>query len=212
MVSSSSYQRKRVWLRRLRKFVSTAVIGGVVVVLPLAILYLLVRLIFLSLVPLLNPVGEALNLSVYLQAWIVDLLSLGIVISGFFLLGLAVRTQLGGRFFQMIEQQYLYKLPLYSVLRETIRQFTGSDRAPFSQVVLVDVYSNNTRMIGFITEELSDGRYAVFAPTGPNPTNGFIFIVEHGQLEFLSTKPEDAMRVVIGLGVGAKALVKEEKV
>lgn len=202
--------RKRVWLRRLGQFVTTTVIGGVVVVLPAAILYLLVRLIFLSLVPVLEPVGQLLGLSAFVQGWVVDLLSLGLVILAFFLLGLMVRTQLGANFLHKIEREYLYKLPLYSVLRETIRQFTGNERTPFSQVVLVDVYSNPTRMIGFITEELPTGQYAVFVPTGPNPTNGFIFVVSPEQLEFLAAKPEDAMRAVIGLGVGTSALLKEK--
>lgn len=202
--------RKRVWLRRLGQFVTTTVIGGVVVVLPAAILYLLVRLIFLSLVPVLEPVGQLLGLSAFVQGWVIDLLSLGLVILAFFLLGLMVRTQFGANFLHKIEREYLYKLPLYSVLRETIRQFTGNERTPFSQVVLVDVYSNPTRMIGFITEELPTGQYAVFVPTGPNPTNGFIFVVSPEQLEFLAAKPEDAMRAVIGLGVGTSALLKEK--
>jgi uncharacterized membrane protein len=208
MSSLISSRRRRVWLRRLSQFFTTTVIGGVVVVLPMAILYLLVRLVFLSLVPILEPIGQVLGLSAIAQGWFVDLLSLGVVITGFFLLGLMVRTRFGGRFFQEIEEKYLYKLPLYSVLRETIRQFTGNDRAPFSQVVLVDVYSNDTRMIGFVTEEMPNGRIAVFVPTGPNPTNGFIFIVRPEQLEYLDVKPEEAMRTVIGLGVGAGSLTK----
>ena len=75
---------------------------------------------------------------------------------------------------------------------------------PFSEVVEVDIFNNGTRMIGFISDEMSDGRYSVFVPTGPNPTNGFIFLVDKAQLHFVDVAPEEAMRTVVGVGTGAK--------
>ena len=77
---------------------------------------------------------------------------------------------------------------------------------PFSQVVLVKVFNSETLMTGFITEEMDDELFTVFVPTGPNPTNGFIFHVKRNQLVFVDTKPEDAMRTVIGVGTGSHIL------
>ncbi len=200
---------QRTLLQKLTRFIATTVLGGVVVVLPAVILFLLVRLIFRSIVPILEPVGHLFELQEYVQKWMVDILSLALVITGFFLLGLMVRTRFGRRFFDRIEQQYLYKLPLYSILRETIRQFTGSTKAPFSQVVLVDVFNSSTKMLGFITEELTNDELAVFVPTGPNPTNGFIFILPRDKVELVNIRTEDAMRIVIGLGVGMDIAIRK---
>ncbi len=196
-------------LQKLTRFIATTVLGGVVVVLPAVILFLLVRLVFLTIVPVLQPIGYLFELQDYVQKWMVDILSLAFVIIGFFLLGLMVRTRLGSRFFDRIEQQYLYKLPLYSILRETIRQFTGSSKTPFSQVVLVDVFNSSVRMIGFITEELANDELAVFVPTGPNPTNGFIFVLPRNRVELVNIRTEDAMRIVVGLGVGMGSVIRK---
>ena len=95
---------------------------------------------------------------------------------------------------------------MYGTIKETVQQFTGAKRMPFSQVVLVDVFSNETRMLGFVTDEHGGDRYTIFVPTGPNPTNGFIFNVSKEQLEFLDIKPDEAMRTIIGVGTGASTL------
>ena len=37
-------------------------------------------------------------------------------------------------------------------------------------------------------------------------TNGFIFHVKKEQLEFVDTRPEEAMRTIIGVGTGSEVL------
>jgi uncharacterized membrane protein len=64
-------------------------------------------------------------------------------------------------------------------------------------------------MIGFISAETNEGggMYSVFVPTGPNPTNGFIFLMEKEQVTFLDIKSEEAMRMIIGVGTGSEKLL-----
>ena len=73
---------------------------------------------------------------------------------------------------------------------------------------MVKVFTSDTLMTGFVTEILNEDLYTVFVPTGPNPTNGFIFHVKKDQLVFVDTKPEDAMRTIIGVGTGSGILFK----
>ena len=96
------------------------------------------------------------------------------------------------------------------LLRDTVQQFLGNtDKMPFKEVVEVDVFNSGTKMIGFVSDKFSDGRYSIFVPTGPNPTNGFIFLVEESQLVFSNIRPEEAMRVVVGVGTGASTLFSQ---
>ncbi len=88
-----------------------------------------------------------------------------------------------------------------------MRQFFGAKKTPFSQVVLVDVFDNGSLMTGFITDdEIKEDFFTVFVPTGPNPTNGFIFHVKKDKVKYLDTRPEDAMRTIIGMGTGSRIL------
>ena len=203
-------RRTRIFFKRLRRFFITTVIGGVVVILPITLFIALIRFFYLFTTRLLTPISNLIDFPSDHKKWIVDLISFGVVIALFFLIGLIVRTEFGKRFFSSIERNWLSQLPLYDTVRDTVRQFTGQKKMPFSQVVLVDVFGTPTRMTGFVTEELGDGRYTVFVPTGPNPTNGFIFHVNAAQIEFLDVRPEEAMRTIIGVGTGSQVLFKRK--
>ena len=199
-------RRQQALARRLRRFFLTTVIGGLVVVLPLTLLVLIIRFVVNFITNLLDPVKQLLSLPESLGQGLVDLIAFSIVIAAFFMVGLIVRTELGERLFQKIEEQWLAQLPFYKTLRDTVRQFLGRDQMPFSQAVLVDAFNNGTLMTGFVTEELGEGWYTIFVPTAPNPTNGFVFHVPAERLRFLDVKSEEAMRSIIGMGTGSSIL------
>lgn len=202
-------KRTLVIAKKLRRFFFTTVLGGIVVILPIYIFGALIKVVFNFTSRLLTPVSSLLSFSSDVNRWIVDLLALAIVIFLFFLIGLGVRTELGRQLLAFIEENWLAKAPFYILLRDTVRQILGQEKMPFRQVVLVDVYSNSTRMTGFVVDSTKDGSYyTVFVPTAPNPTNGFIFHVKREQLEFLETKTEDALRSVISMGTGSAALLE----
>lgn len=202
----------RAFLRRLRNFFFTTVLGGVVVVLPISLLIMIIRFIFNLTTGLLDPIKKLFDFPSYIGDWLIDLMALTAIIILFFIIGLTVRTELGSKLFNRIDRQWLSQLPFYSILRDTVQQFFGNKKVPFSQVVLVDVFNNDTLMTGFITGEIDDEIYTVFVPTGPNPTNGFIFHVRRRQLIFLKVRPEEAMRTIIGVGTGSEVLFKKDMV
>lgn len=205
-------KKKRGFFQRLRRFFLTTFIGGLVVVLPITLFIAVVRLIINFLTNIVEPVGELLQFSDDFAAWIVQLLSLAIVIFAFFLMGLLVRTELGNKFFINLEERWLMPLPLYGTIRETVRQFIGKDKMPFSQVVLADVFGGGTLVTGFITDELGNDYYTIFIPTAPNPTNGFVFHVHRSKIKFLDVRSEDALRTVIGLGTGSNMLFNAKEI
>lgn len=198
-------------MTRFRNFLFTTLIGGFVVLLPIAIFFLLIQLIIGIVVGILSPLTNLLRneLNLAIPEYLIIAIAFAIVVLLCFMIGLTVRTQIGRRSFSHLERQYLLKLPLYGTIKETVQQFTGAKKMPFSDVVLVDVFGNGTRMTGFITDEHSSGNFTVFVPTGPNPTNGFIFHVTAEQIERLDeTKTDDALRSIIAVGVGSANIMK----
>ena len=210
-VSGITLEKQGNFPARIRRFIITTFIGGLLIVLPITVFVLIVNFVVNFIVRLLTPVKELLNFQTINVDWLVDLIAFGIVIGAFFLIGLVVSTNIGRRFFQYFERTFLSQLPFYSTIRDTVQQIFGAKRMLFSEVVSVDVFSNDTRMIGFITDELEGDCFSVFVPTGPNPTNGFIFILQRRQIEWLKVKPDVAIRTVIGVGAGASALFRQHR-
>ncbi|MCB0551527.1 MAG: DUF502 domain-containing protein [Phaeodactylibacter sp.] len=200
-------KRWSVFLRRLRRFFLTSVIGGMAVVLPITIFVALLRFIVNFTAGILSPLVLLFPFSENVSLWLINLLSFGIVVALFFTIGLVVRTQYGNKAINRFEERWLMQLPFYAVLRDTVRQFFGGKKAPFSQVVLCDPYNSGALMTGFVTDdELGHGFLTIFVPTGPNPTNGFIFHVPEDKVYYVDVRPEDAMRTIIGVGTGSRIL------
>ncbi|MCB9351588.1 MAG: DUF502 domain-containing protein [Lewinellaceae bacterium] len=203
-------KRWSVFLRKLRRFFLTSVIGGMVVVLPITIFFALLRFIVNFTAGILTPLRPLFPFSKDVADWLIDLISFAIVIALFFMIGLAVRTQYGNKAITRFEQRWLMQLPFYPVLRDTVRQFFGGKKTPFSQVVLCDPYNSGALMTGFITDdEVGHGFITIFVPTGPNPTNGFIFHIPEDKVYLVDTRPEDAMRTIIGVGTGSRVLFEK---
>jgi uncharacterized membrane protein len=194
-------------MKRLNHFVRTTLLGGAVVVLPVTIFILLAKLIFDTIRALIEPISSILPFRSISSDILLDLIALGLIIAFFFIMGLFVQTRLGQGLISLIESELLHRLPFYGAIKETVLQFTGAKRMPFSQVAVVRPYGpEGTKMFGFVADEHQNGIYTIFVPTAPNPTNGFIFYVEAKDVELVDVKPEDAIRMIIGIGTGASKL------
>jgi uncharacterized membrane protein len=195
---------------RTKKFFITTFIGGALVLLPATIFILLIKLIFQFVHQLVSPISQWFDFGAITNQLLIDLISVGLILAFCFLVGLFVQTQIGHNLFSYLEANTLARLPFYSTIKETVQQFAGNKKnSPFSRAVMVDLYSNATRMTGFVTDESENGYLTIFVPTGPNPTNGLIFHVLPEQVEYLDVKTEEAMRSVIGVGAGTSKIWKK---
>ena len=202
-------------MKRLQNFINTTLLGGFIVLLPLAIVALLAKSLVGVITNMLKPIAVLIHnsLNVELPQLFYSVIAFILVILLFFFLGLFVRTRIGKNIFESFERRYLTKLPFYSVIKKTVQQFSGVEKMPFSEVVLVDAYGSGVLMTGFLTDSNPElGIYTVFVPTAPNPTNGFIFHVqEHQIIHTPNIKTEDAMRSIIGMGVGSEKVFELSK-
>lgn len=202
--------RKGFW-QGLGQFFLTTVIGGLIVLLPLSVFLIIFRFGLNLLVSLVSPISNLLRFGEHTSKLAADIMAIIIITMIFFIIGLVIQMPRGKAFFSRIERTYLDRIPFYTTVRETVQQFTGKGRAPFSQVVMVDLYSNDTRMLGFITDELEDDIFAVFVPTGPNPASGCIYYVKGHQLDFLDVRAEEAMRCIVAVGNGTRIMLDHDK-
>jgi uncharacterized membrane protein len=199
-------------LKQLKKFFRTTLIGGLVVILPITIFVVLAKLIFDFIRTFVEPITRIIDFGTITNRLLIDLIALAIIIGFCFFVGLFVQTRTGKILINYLDSQLLDRLPFYSTIKETVQQFTGAKKIPFSRVVMVNVFNTGTKMLGFISDEHADKKYTIFVPTGPNPTNGFIFIVDEDQLEFTDIKPEEAMRTIIAVGTGASKLFEGKQI
>jgi len=101
----------------------------------------------------------------------------------------------------------LIKVPGYTIIKETIVQFLGNKKSPFSLVALVNIFGNETMVTAFVTDEHSNESFTLFVPTGPNPTSGNIYHLRKEFVHKIEISVEDTMRSIISCGADSKKLI-----
>lgn len=211
-------------------------ITGLVILLPLALTFILVAFIFNLLTEPFVGIFKAifnyfglfssgfLFLSTdQLQKIISQLLILVLLFFSTVGLGLLARWFFVHYFIRGWEY-VLDKIPfirgIYKTCRDIISTLFKTDENSFKQVVMVPFPSQGTMVIGFITKENlpplsihTQPMFAVYVPTTPNPTSGFLMMYQESDIVFIDMKVEDALKYIISCGVISSpfnVLTKEE--
>ena len=106
----------------------------------------------------------------------------------------------------------LHRIPfvstLYKACKDVINTIFASKTKSFKQVVLVPFPSLESKSIGLVTQDNLNWYgneqnllTAVFVPTTPNPTSGFLMMFDPKDLTYVDMKVEDAFKYVISCGV-----------
>ncbi len=198
-------------MNRFKEFVKSTVLGGVLVVLPLAIFFFALTWIFGLVRTAISPLTNIVMQKSPLQGIVADILVVALLIAVCFSVGVIVRTKLGKWLYLLLESNVFLKVPGYSLIKETVSQFLGNKKSPFSSVALVQIFGNETLVSGFITDEHKDGTRTVFVPTGPNPTSGNIYHLPKDLVHPVDVSVEDTMRSIISCGAGSSTLISKRK-
>jgi uncharacterized membrane protein len=197
-------------MKRLRSFLKTSLLGGLVVILPATILVSVSLWLFGLITNWIKPLSDTLRSYSEYNDLIADFIAISLIIISCFFVGVLVRTRLGGFLFRTIENRILQLMPGYSMIKETVLQvFANRDESPFSSVALAQVYGNDTLATVFITDKHADGSFTVFMPTGPNPTSGLIFHLKGEYVHPVAIPVQDAMRSIISCGAGTHRLIQQ---
>ena len=131
----------------------------------------------------------------------------GITVVLVYLVGVIASNVLGRRLLRFGES-LLGRVPiarhLYTGIKQILQSFSEPRKTGFMQVVLIEFPRKGTRTLGFVTNESSDesGRKLlnVFVPTAPNPTSGFLQIIEEGEVIRTDMSVDDALKMVVSGG------------
>lgn len=193
---------------KIKSFIMTSLLGGIMVILPVAILLVVFGWVFQLTTDMIQPLTDLIVANSDLKEILADAIVLAVILAVCFLVGLAVRTRLGKFIFHTIEDRILKVAPGYNLIKETVLQILGSQKSPFSSVALSQVFGSDTLVTSFVTDEHPDGSFTVFVPTGPNPTSGYIFHLPASKVHKVDVPVESAMRSVISCGAGSTSLIE----
>ncbi|MAZ78376.1 MAG: hypothetical protein CMF47_00345 [Legionellales bacterium] len=122
-------------------------------------------------------------------------------------------ANLFGRRFVEIWERILNKIPLVRSIYSSIKQISNTIFDPsgksFRKVVMLQYPRKGVWSIGFLTNDnvgdemsaVDDRLVAVFIPTTPNPTSGFIIMTRNDEITELDMSVEEGFKFIISMGV-----------
>lgn len=129
--------------------------------------------------------------------------------------GLLVKQYVGNRlliFFESMVLKIPYAQTVYNATKDISNSVFKKEKVAFKQPVLIDFPREGAKSIGFISNESvyikGEEKVAVFVPTTPNPTSGFMIFAAKEDLDYLDISVEEATKMVISLGVLAPEEIK----
>jgi len=182
-------------------FIARALLGGLLIIVPLYLAILVLLKGMKSVMGLVRPF--ALLLPEWFPAE--KALSLLLVLLICILVGVAVRTRTGRMAREQLERAFFERIPGYALFRSLTQQLAGESRENVWKPALVEI--EEALVPAFIIEEFEDGRYTVFVPSIPTPLAGAVYILERKRVHPLDVPFTQALQVVSRWGSGAKELV-----
>jgi uncharacterized membrane protein len=188
-------------MRFAREFVANALVGGVLVMLPIYLAVLLLLKGLQSVVGLVRPLAAVLPASAPAR----DLLSLLLVLIACFAVGFAVRTRAGRAARERMESSIFGRLPGYALFRSLTQRLAGKSDENVWKPALAEI--EDALVPAFIIEELDDGRFTVFVPSVPTPLAGAVYILARERVHPVDVPFTQAIRSVSQWGSGSRDLV-----
>jgi uncharacterized membrane protein len=174
--------------------------------------------------PILRGVARGVRpLSEPLADWLINptvqyLLAALVTLGGLYAVGVVTSMVLGRQLLALMERM-LARLPLVQTIYGATKRFLETMREPpvsGQRVVLISFPSPEMKAVGFVTKVMTDpttGRKlaAVYVPTSPNPTSGYIEIVPLDDVVQTDWSMEEAMSFVMTGGTNAPDRLHFEK-
>jgi uncharacterized membrane protein len=153
--------------------------------------------------------------------WYWSLLALALAVIMISTVGVLTRYYVGKRLIEWLDG-LMMQVPLlnkfYGAIKQVNEAFSGNKNS-FKTVVLVEFPREGTYSVGFLTsEQHAEVQYmtkervvAVFIPTTPNPTSGFLVLVPETKVTKLQMSVADGIKFIVSLGSIAPEFLADKK-
>tara|TARA_Y100000768_G_scaffold353840_1_gene306448 strand:- start:2086 stop:2721 length:636 start_codon:yes stop_codon:yes gene_type:complete len=125
-----------------------------------------------------------------------------------YLIGVLI-SLIGKKFFNKIESNIFYNIPIFNTIYKTIKQIIESVSSPnknsFKKVVMVEFPRKGVWTMGFVTGQSKDKNnleyYHVIVPTTPNPTSAFLLFISKLEVKETNLSIDEGIKTIISGGV-----------
>ena len=206
--------------KRLMSHLQRYLLTGVLTVIPIWVTWLvfefLVRMLSSISLPGVRSLSNIMqHYTPSLATWLLEprfqtVLAVILTLVALYILGVATTRVIGRRMINLFDY-FMNRIPFVQTIYGSVKKLISAlQQKPDSvqRVVLVEFPSPNMKTVGFVTRVLYDNHTgqelaAVYIPTTPNPTSGYLEIIPLDQLISTNWTMDEAMTFIISGGAVA---------
>ncbi|MBL9134078.1 MAG: DUF502 domain-containing protein [Verrucomicrobiaceae bacterium] len=198
-------------MKRIAAFLKATTLGGLFVLLPVVVLFVLATEITLSLRSWAQVLMETFAGHDSVVTEFPMIYAVLIVVGLSFAIGLAMISRRGRSVGSWIERTMLFRVPGYSALRAVIGGMTNVESEGVVKPGLLRTRDGVESFV-FITEDHGNGKLTIFMPGTPNPGSGSVKIVPKELVNPLHVRISTVANALQQWGVGsARLLARHER-
>jgi uncharacterized membrane protein len=194
-------------MKSILEFFKTCLIGGLFVLLPLLLFYMLFSELLSVIVALAAPIAGLFPEETFKQLSSPLIVSILLLTVTSFIFGLALRSQNLTRMGTRVEQATLMHVPLYKAVKQLSQGLTGAEGDTGFKSGLLESGDGSIELV-YIIEEHDDGKLTVLVPLAPAGFTGSIKVVSPDRLRRLDSGIGAASEVIAHWGVGMSDVIR----
>ena len=160
------------------KLIRTTFVGGVIFLIPIAILVAVIGQGLKVASVIAKPVAAVLPVNMIGGVAVAQVLAIVLLLLVCFGAGLLARVALARKAVGALEANVLSRLPAYALLKTKTQSMLSADDIEGMSVVVMRF--DDAWQIGFEIERIESGKVALFLPGSPDPWSGSVCIAEAG--------------------------------
>jgi uncharacterized membrane protein len=193
-------------MQAIKKFVKATVAGGIVFLVPIALILVVLKQAMQFANKLAQPISEHFGLGTVAGIGAATIIAALILVFISFIAGIIADTSIGKRIMQWFENSILGGLPQYQMIKSMAEGFSQVQNATGVKPALINI--EDAWQIGYLLEELKNDWVVAFLPQAPTPMSGNVMYLPKNRVRLLNIPMIQAMSIVKRLGVGSSSALQ----
>ena len=190
------------------KFFKSALVNGLVIILPVVLVFLAIKEILAMLVGIATPIADLFPVGTFDNVRETEIIAVLLIAGAAVILGILSKIKAGRVIGHGIEKYTLYKIPMYRMLKNLVGAFLDLESEASFKPAFMDIGSGDMEPI-YVIEDRGRPRVVVLVPWAPTAFAGSVKLVQRERVHYLDVTLDEFSLSLTHLGTGLSELLPE---
>lgn len=191
------------------KFIKSALVNGLAMLLPVVLVFLAIKEIFALLVNIATPIADIFPQGTFDHVKETEIIAVLLIAGLAFFLGVLSKVKAGRVLGHGIEKYTLNKIPMYRMLKSLVGAFLNLESEESFKPALLETDGGDLEP-AYVIEDRGRPRVVVMIPWAPTSFAGSVKLVKRERVHRLDVTLDEFSLSLTHLGTGMSELLPEE--